>query len=629
VLHDKEGRIVGGLNVLIDVTERKTAQMQLMQAYEQFRTIIETTPECVKIVASDGKLLFMNPPGLALVGASSADAIPGNNIYNVIAPEDRERFRQFNEMVCSGKKGSLEFEIFGPNGIRHHMETHAAPLHQSDGSIVQLAVTHDITERKRSERAAFLLSAIVDSSDDAIISKDLDGVIMSWNKSAERLFGYTAGEAIGQTVASLLIPEDRQDEEPNILARLRSGERVDHFETVRRRKDGSPLDISLTISPVKDEKGVIFGASKIARDITESIRIRTQLMESEARFRQLADSMPQIVWTARPDGYVDYYNQRWYEFTGFDRQSYGNASWEPILHPDDRGRTFETWYAAVDSGAPYSIEYRFRDRAESRWRWFMGRALPIRDSTGRIVRWFGTSTDIDEQKRAQEQLRHANQDLEQFAFSASHDLQEPLRSVKVYSELLTKRYSGRLNGEALKFLQFVNAGATRMQTLVRDLLTYTQATRLDERPAIFDANEALKMALANLTDALGSSGAQITAGPLPSLPVSGTRLQQLFQNLVGNAIKYRSPQRQSTIKVEAEQQGEYWLFSVADNGIGISPEYKETIFGLFKRLHSVNEYTGTGIGLAICQRIVDRYRGRIWVESEPGRGSTFRFTLPA
>src|SRR6185312_11682542 len=265
VLHDKAGRIIGGINVLIDITKRKTAQLQ---AKEQFRAIVETTPECVKIVAHDGTLLFMNPPGLALIGASSANAVPGKNIYEVIAPEDRERFREFNEMVCGGNKGSLEFEIFGPNGDRHHMETHAAPLQQDDGATVHLAVTHEITERKRSERAALLLGAIVDSSDDAIVSKNLDGMIMSWNKSAERLFGYTAEEAIGRTVAELLIPEDRQNEEPNILARLRRGERVDHFESVRRRKDGSLFDVSLTISPVKDGKGTIIGASKIARDIT-------------------------------------------------------------------------------------------------------------------------------------------------------------------------------------------------------------------------------------------------------------------------------------------------------------------------------------------------------------------------
>ena len=625
VLRDAEGRIVGGINVLIDITERKNAQREVS---EQFRAIVETTPECVKIVAPDGTLLFMNPPGLEMVGAPCPEAVVGKSVYNVIAPEDQERFCDFNKMICSGERGSLQFEIVGLKGERRHMETHAAPLQHADGTTVHLAVTHDITERKRAEGTSFLLSAIVDSSDDAIISKNLEGVISSWNKSAQRLFGYTAEEAIGQTVASLLIPDDRQEEEPDILARLRRGERVDHFETVRRRKDGSLLDISLTISPVRNRKGVIIGASKIARDITESKRVRAKLMESEARFRQLADSMPQIVWTARRDGFVDYFNERWYEFTGFGRDAQRDASWERILHPEDCDRTRETWHAAVSLGEPYNIEHRFFDRRENRWRWFITRAIPVRDAAGKVVKWFGTSTDIDDQKRIEDQLRRANQDLEQFAFSASHDLQEPLRSIKIYSELLMKRHAPRLDGEALKFMSFLRNGATRMEALVRDLLTYTQATKFDEPPKVTNANEALKTALANLSGAIMETGAQVTNSPLPSLPVNGTHLQQLFQNLIGNAIKYRSPERPPAVHVEAERQKEHWVFSVSDNGMGIDPDYKESIFGLFKRLHSSNEYAGTGIGLAICRRIVDRYQGRIWVESEPGRGSTFRFTLP-
>jgi PAS domain S-box-containing protein len=530
--------------------------------------------------------------------------------------------------VCSGQKGSLEFEMVGLTGQRRYMETNAAPLRYTNGTTVQLATTHDITERRQAERAALLLSAIVDSSDDAIISKDLNGVITSWNKSAERLFGHTAEEAIGQTVADLLIPEDGQEEEPEILARLRRGERVDHFETLRKRKDGSLVDISLTISPIKNRQGVLIGASKIARDITESKRYQKRLIESEAWFRRLADSMPQMVWTARSDGYVDYYNERWYQFTGFNREPGGDTSWESILHPDDIQRTHDTWHASVQSGEPFSIEYRFRDRRENRWRWFIGRALPVRDGSGTIVKWFGTCTDIDEQKRTEEQLRRANQDLEQFAFSASHDLQEPLRGVKIYSELLAKRYESKLDGDGLKFIKFLTSAATRMERLVRDLLTYTQVAGFDGPQEVSDANEALKIALANLAVSIAASGAQITTDPLPSLPVSSTHLQQLFQNLIGNAIKYRSLERSPAVHVTAEQQNAHWVFSIADNGIGIDPEYKENVFGLFKRLHRSDEYSGTGIGLAICQRIVDRYHGRIWVESEPGRGSTFRFTLP-
>jgi PAS domain S-box-containing protein len=497
VLRDAEGRITGGVNMLIDITDRKLAQIE---ANDHFRAIVDTTPECVKVVAPDGTLLHMNASGLAMVGASSAEAVIGNNVYDLIAPEDRDRFREFNEGICGGEKASLTFDIVGLQGARLHMETHAAPLRHIDGTTVQLAITRDVTERTRAERAAMLLSAIVDSSDDAIVSKNLDGIITSWNKSAERLFGYTADEAIGQPV-TIIIPPDRLTEEPEILTRLRRGERVDHFETVRRSKDGTLLDVSLTISPVRDAQGAIIGASKIARDISD-------------------------------------------------------------------------------------------------------------------------------RKRIEDDLRRANQELEQFAFSASHDLQEPVRSVKIYSELLAKHFEGRLDTEALEFLGYLRLGATRMETLVRDLLTYMQVTKFESPAEITDANESLKIALANLAGTVLETGAQITADSLPSVRVHGAHLQQLFQNLIGNAIKYRSPQRPPVVHVTAQGYNGHWIFAVTDNGIGIDSEYKERIFGLFKRLHTTDEYSGTGIGLAICQRIVERYRGRIWVESEPGRGSTFRFTLP-
>ncbi|HWB82597.1 MAG TPA: PAS domain S-box protein [Bryobacteraceae bacterium] len=802
VLRDSEGRITGGIHLLVDITKGKNAKIE---ANEQFRAIVETTPECVKIVKPDGTLLFMNAPGLALVGAATPEAVIGKSIYDLIAPEDRDRFRKFNERVCGGAKAVLEFDIISLQGVRGHMESHAAPFRHVDGSIVQLAITRNMTRRVDDERASLLLKAIVDSSDDAIISKDLDGTITSWNKSAERIFGYTAKEAIGQSI-TILIPDDRLDEETNILSRLRRGERVDHFETIRRRKDGALLDVSLTISPVKDAQGIDIGASKIARDVSESKRteraIRTlnaqlttdlsamtrmqllstrlmqvedfpvlldeilgtgveitgsdmgniQLLEdgvlkiaahrgfgasfldffrhvhageaacglamqsgarvivedivvspifagtpalavmlgagvrsvqstplvsrggqvlgifsthyrsprkpgdrelrlmdilarqtadlierkraeaallaSEARFRQLADAMPQIVWTTRPDGYCDYFNERWYQFSGFDRHTFGDQGWQPILHPEDLPACREAWSTAIATGNLFNIEYRFWDRQEFRWRWFMSRALPVRDAGGHIVKWFGSSTDIDDQKRVEEDLRRANRDLEQFAFSASHDLQEPLRSIKIYSELLTSSYGERLDSQALAFLSYMRSGATRMEMLVRDLLTYTQVTKFERPLELVDTQQVVSTVLENLAGAISEARAQISVGSLPPLRIHNTHLQQLFQNLIGNAIKYRSPDRTPSVQVTAENRNGQWLFAVKDNGIGIDAEYRERIFGLFKRLHTSDEYSGTGIGLAICQRIVDRYHGRIWVESEPGQGSAFRFVLP-
>ena len=253
---------------------------------------------------------------------------------------------------------------------------------------------------------------------------------------------------------------------------------------------------------------------------------------------------------------------------------------------------------------------------------------PLSNQQGEIIGVSKIARDITERKRAENELRRANQDLEQFAYSASHDLQEPLRTIKIYSELLADRLGTAVEGESAEFLDFLQSAATRMELLVRDLLAYTQINRRDSKLEETDANQTLAETLANLGGAIAQSGAAVTSDRLPVLRAHGTHLRQLFQNLIGNAIKYRSEDRTPTVHIGAERQDGNWVFTVRDNGIGIPPEFKEQIFGLFTRLHNTDRYTGTGIGLAICQRIVERYHGRIWVESEPGRGSEFRFTLP-
>jgi light-regulated signal transduction histidine kinase (bacteriophytochrome) len=258
----------------------------------------------------------------------------------------------------------------------------------------------------------------------------------------------------------------------------------------------------------------------------------------------------------------------------------------------------------------------------------VARAVSVRESEEGPLKWFGSCTDIDEQKHVQDDLRRANYDLEQFAFTASHDLQEPLRSIKIYSELLSRRHGNLINPEAKEFLNFLQDGATRMEHLVRDLLSYTRASVVEHKDETADAGQALQAALANLGGAIAETGATVTADSLPTVQAHALHLQQLFQNIIGNAIKYRSGVRVPAVHVTAHKQNGFWAFAVSDNGIGIDPQYKENVFGLFKRLHTTDQYSGTGIGLAICRRIVDRYGGRIWVESEPGKGSTFHWTLP-
>jgi PAS domain S-box-containing protein len=599
-----------------------------------FRRMLDVAPVAIYATDAEGRVTYFNAAAVTFSGR-----VPelGTDKWSIAwklfradgTPLPHEECPMAVALSGGAVPPNSEYIAERPDGTLVWFLPFPAALRGADGEITGgVNVLVDITARKEAQDASTrLLGAIVDSSDDAIISKDLNGVITSWNQSAQRLFGYTAEEAVGRPIL-ILIPQERQQEEVEILSRLRRGERVDHFETIRRRKDGVLLDVSLTISPVKDLGGRIVGASKIARDITDRKRADEAVRASRARFQQLADSMPQIVWTAGADGQLDYFNERWYEFSGHPRDRFGDAAWDSILHPEDMARCRAAWYDAVAAGASFESEVRFWDRHESRWRWFIARALPIRDELGRIAKWFGTSTDIDDQKRVEDELRHANQDLQQFAFSASHDLQEPLRTVKIFSDLLAQRHSQQLDAQALEFLGHLHRGATRMEMLVRDLLAFTQITKVQRPDEPADANAALAVTLSNLAGVISESGARISSDALPSLHVHQAHLQQLFQNLIGNAIKYRSPDRPPEIHVTAEGTPTQWRFAVSDNGIGIDPKYKETIFGLFKRLHAGDQYSGTGIGLAICERIVERYHGRIWVESEPGRGSTFRFTFP-
>jgi PAS domain S-box-containing protein len=273
--------------------------------------------------------------------------------------------------------------------------------------------------------AAGWLAAIVESSDDAIVSKTLDGTITSWNPAAERLFGYTAEEAVGQPI-SILAPPGRVNEMAAILERIRRGEKVDHFETIRRRKDGSLVYISLTVSPIRDPTGRIVGASKIVRDITEHKRAEQALADSEERFRNLANAIPDIVWTADPGGTITFVNDRWFHYCGRS-PAQNDGGWpEPVLHPDDRERCVEQWSDALRRGTAYEIEARI-ERHDGEYRWFLIRAVPVRDADGQITTWFGSTTDIHERKQAEEHLRTLTAEL-------SHRVKNMLAVVQALAE---------------------------------------------------------------------------------------------------------------------------------------------------------------------------------------------------
>jgi PAS domain S-box-containing protein len=377
----------------------------------------------------------------------------------------------------------------------------------ADGAPGVVCSFRNVGERTRAEQNSNLLASIVESSGDAIVSKNLNGQILSWNHGAERIFGYRADEAIGQSI-EILIPQDRLQEEPRIIERMKRGERIEHFETVRLRKDGRGIHVSLTISPLRDSEGRIVGASKVARDVTARVRQEQEL------------------------------------------------------------------------------------------------------------------------QRANRALERANADLQHFAWSASHDLQEPLRMVSIYSELLRRKFTGQLGPTGDEYIGYTVVGAKRMENLLRNLRTYTNVSTLAAPAEEVDATAIFTRTLRNLAVGIEANEAKIECGALPKIRIYEFQLEQIFLNLLANAIRYRTD-APPEITVAAERCGGDWVFSVRDNGIGIEPKFHEQIFGIFKRLHGAAEYSGTGMGLAICQRAIERAGGRIWVESALNQGATFFFTVPA
>jgi PAS domain S-box-containing protein len=379
----------------------------------------------------------------------------------------------------------------------------------------------------------------------------------------------------------------------------------------------------------------------IQRALTEAsekqqrLHAETALRVSELRYRSLVEAAPQLVWSSTASGAFDYLNLRWVEYTGVPEDLQFGDGWLEVLHPDDRERVLAAWMTAIRGEASYDVEYRIRGR-DGKFRWFKSRGVPIRDNEGNVTMWFGTSTDIEDQKQAEDALRRqsealarSNAELQQFAYIASHDLQEPLRSVISYTQLLQRRYKDRLDGDAEEFMRYAVEGASRMQQLIRDLLEYSRAgVDADRTNEVTDCESALRTALENLSSGLREANGTVTYDALPTVAAGRGQLALVFQNLVSNAIKYRREEEPPRVHISAEPFHTSWRISVQDNGVGFDHEDADRIFGIFQRLHG-RDVPGTGMGLAICKRIVEAHGGRIWAQSEPNRGSTFTFTMPA
>ncbi len=484
-----------------------------------------------------------------------------------------------------------------------------------------------------------LLATTLASIGDGVIVTDTAARITFMNRVAIFLTGWPAEEAEGMDVTEVfkIINEQTRATVENPIQRVLQSGAVSGLanHTLLIRRDGRELNIGDSGAPIRGSDGQTRGVVLVFRDVTEHHRAEEALRQSEERFRLLFQQAAVGIKRLNADERLLEVNDRLCEILGYGRDELLRLSLPDYTHPEDLPRERAELARLIAGEIPsYSMEKQcLRKGGDVIWV-RVTNSLPS-GSDGQAPWLISVVEEITQRKQAEESLAHttealarSNQDLEQFAYVASHDLQEPLRMVAGYLQLLSERYRGQLDEKADKFIAYAVDGAERMSGLIRDLLAYSRVSSGGERLCAISAEEALDFAVENLAAAIKDSGAAVRHEPLPMVQADGAQLRQLFQNLVGNAIKFRSPDRKAEIQVSAIKDADGWLFTVSDNGIGFDQRYQDKMFLIFQRLQSRGKYPGTGIGLAICKRIVERHGGRIWANSTPGQGSTFYFTLP-
>jgi PAS domain S-box-containing protein len=449
------------------------------------------------------------------------------------------------------------------------------------------------------------------------------------NPAYERIAGKTSEQLIGRFLTEA-IPELQGQEFPQFLDRVyRTGEPFSGHESLIHLTgpEGAQTALYLNFAylPTRDWGGEIDGIFVHVTDVTEAVEARKLTEESERQFRRLAETIPHLAWMADGQGNRIWFNRRWYEYTGTTFEEAKDWGWQKSQDPSVLPDVLRKWNEVLATGEPFEMVYPLRG-ADGSFRSFLTRVEPVKDMSGRVVRWFGTNTDITGQRQVEDELRRMNRELEEFAYVASHDLQEPLRMVNIYSQMILRNLDAD-KAMLEEYAGFVREGVQRMEMLIHDLLTFSRAVHQETASSVADLSAALAQAMAVLRSRIEAAGAVIECGDLPRCLGETPQMVHVFQNILSNSLKYRRADVPLEIRITAEQQGSEVVVCVRDNGIGFDPKYSERIFGLFKRLHK-DEYPGTGLGLAICRRIIERSGGRMWAEGQAGAGSSFYFSLP-
>jgi PAS domain S-box-containing protein len=667
-LQTDEGDFV--LSSIVDITERKRAEERGQQ---QFKMLADLIPQLVWMAEPDGDILWYNQPWYDYTGTTFGQ-MQGRGWESVHDPRELPRvLERWQRCIVRGEPFEMVSQLKGKDGVFRPFLTRVTPIKNPEGNAERWFGTNtDVTELNRAAHAEQFMISVVQSAEHVILTKSLDGIVRSWNPAAELMLGYRADEIIGESVTRL-IPDDLRDQEAMILGRIARGERIAHLETVRRRKDGSLVEVSLTVSPIRDHQGNVVGASKIMRDITERNRADAELKRSHERFAIAAQAAGQGFWDYDLDAKKLQWDPQMFNLYGRSvldgEQPY--ALWADSVHPEDRERSERELADAIAGVRPFDTDFRIIQPSGA-IRHIKSLARVKRNAEGRAVQMFGLNYDITERKHDTEQLRALNTELEQrvvertaalaaandileqkneeveaFVYIVSHDLRAPLANLQGFSSELARSCAGleeTLRQADLKpdiestvlsivqeditgALRYISASTMKFQRLIDTLLLLSRTGKQELRLEPADVRAIVDTTVLSLAQAIQSSGAEVMVEAVPDVTGDITAIGQVFSNLISNALKYLQPGRPGLILVGGHIRDGLAHYWVRDNGAGIPASAQRRLFQVFQRFHP-DLASGDGMGLAIVKRIVERHGGRVWAESEEGVGTTFHIELP-
>lgn len=664
--------ITGVIVVATEVTDYVNSRVALQQREAQFRSLVTQSPIAMTIFRGPEHVIdIANQTMLRDLWRKELHEVEGKKLLDVF-PElyDQEYPNLLKKVMDTGvahkDKEAVAIVNSHDGSRKYYLDYEYAPIFGADGKVADLMVTvNDVSDkvaaRQAIEQAEKRYRQLIYSLPVSFFTVDKDGYIEIFNQAAVSLWGRTPVKGVDQWCGAHKLYTLQGDEMPldiSPMAIALKENRSLRREMYVERPDGVRRHVISYPQAVLDDEGNVIGAMNVHIDITDRKETEQALKISEDRFRLLANSMPQMVWTADAAGNLNYFSEPVYEYSGFSEERISREGWLAIVHPDDRPRNIELWTMAVQAGMPFHYEHRFR-RHDGEYRWQLSRAIPQYDEKGNIRMWVGTSTDIHDKrvfadelaaqveertaelKLSNESLLRSNSELMQFAYVASHDLQEPLRKIQTFVSRIEEMESGTLSEKSKDYFARIQNASARTQKLIKDLLAFSRTNTLEKAFERTDLNDILNKVKDDLNELLLQNQVIINSSELPVLPAISFQFAQLFTNLITNSIKFAKKDVAPVITISsnitegrhvhhesASPDKTYYHISFSDNGIGFDPQFNERVFLVFQRLHTREAYEGTGIGLAICKRIAENHNGFIAASGVPGKGASFNIYIP-